>query len=294
MLSPPCLLLIERANDDIIIYAFICVVPLCIHARSALLRALSWVIISLLTPMKYYPAAAYALFLQRPRTRQQALTTLAVSAGFLALLLFIIWPELQVIRSRIPTPPENCAVGASLLFQSFELTADHAKTYGKVMFLLGVMGAITLIFKSTPRTWTSNPRNESYFLLGSSLMTFCYVLNTNWDYRLALLIPTLPHALELLRNTSSKEYLLAAFYLLTALLTLWPEYLYFANAIDFEQRRWVLEKGGYETYMLIKHSASWLLIFSSMALSARILQHGTRLVVLNTPMPKAVNADSLG
>ena len=272
VISPPSLLLIERANDDIIIYSFIMAVPLLLRTNRTFGKVLSWLAISLLTPMKYYPAAAYALFLHRTRGLKEFLSYVGISILFGGTLLWLILDELKGVSERIPSPPANCAFGGKLLLQSLEVE----ESMQSMLFAIGILviGLLVLLFVLNPKIQKpkADPQNELYFLLGSSVLTFCFLLNGNWDYRLAFLIPTLPLTFELLKNERQAIRLLASAYLISMLITLWTEYLYFFNAMDFINERWVLTENSYKLTQRSKHIASWLMITSGVLMATLTLK----------------------
>ncbi|MGJ8652011.1 MAG: glycosyltransferase 87 family protein [Opitutaceae bacterium] len=272
LLSPPSLLLVERGNDDIIIYTFLLWTPILLATGRLQGKMIAWLITSLVTPIKYYPAAAYALFLHRPKSLKEFLSIFAASTTFILTLLWLIKDEFQAISGRIPSPPVNCAFGNKLLFETIN-KGGHVNT---LLFLLGciLVGAIALWILIHPKIQNikSCPREEHYFLLGSSIITFCFLLNGNWDYRLAFLIPTLPLTLSLLRSRQRLPQIIAAAYTSSILLTIWPEYLYFLSAIDPVQESWIFNLGHYKIVAILKHSSSWLMITFNILIACLILK----------------------
>ena len=283
ILSPAALLLIERANDDIIIYVFILFVPLLLHGSRTKLNGMGWLIICLLTPMKYYPAAAFALFLHRTRGIKELASYVAATLAFAVVLGWFIRDELQLISSRIPSPSSSFAFGKQLLFSSY--------TENSLVINLGFYGLLALITLAavlillTPKSSkeVGTPKTQSFFLLGSSILTFCFLLNSNWDYRLAFVIPTIPYTLELLRCVSKRSQCLGALYLFGILFTAWPEYLYFWSIADLEEGRWILNRDTYTNILAIKHCGSWVMLSGSILISTQILKTDIRQLASELP-----------
>lgn len=272
LLSPPSLLLIERGNDDIIIYSFLLWVPIVLETGRVQGKAIGWLIVSLITPIKYYPAAVYALFLYRPKSLKEFTCYLGASVAFVASLLWMIQDELNAVSDRIPSPPVNCSFGKTLLFETINAEGEANTLY----FYLGVLVVAalalwTLIHPKIQKEQT-HPREELYFLLGSSVLTFCFLLNGNWDYRLAFLIPTLPLTLLLLRSNSSFLKFLSLTYVVSILLTIWPEYLYFLSCMEPANESWILNHDHYQPVATLKHSASWLMMTSNILIACLILK----------------------
>lgn len=273
LLSPPVLLLIERANDDIIIYSFILFVPLLLGMKGMIGRIAGWALIGLLTPMKYYPAAAYSLLFYRFRTPQSLLAFAAAFAVFLAGLFVLIQEEMATIRERIPEPPISFAVGGKLLFQTLQFDPALHSSLAHTLFAVIVLAALLVMLRTQACDHPGNPASARYFLLGSSILVFCFLLNSNWDYRLAFVLPTLPYVLWQLRRGTALPRCCAAVYLAGTLLTAWPEYIFFQHLYSPETRSWVLDLDYYRQVVLLKHSASWIMIAMNVALSALILRN---------------------
>ncbi|MEN8844365.1 MAG: hypothetical protein ABF323_10330 [Lentimonas sp.] len=270
-LSPPSLLLIERSNDDIIIFAFIMAVPLLLETGRLRGRVLGWIVISLLTPMKYYPAAAYALFLHRPKSLKELLGYTGASIAFVLGMLWLIRDELTTLTDRIPSPSINYSFGKTLLFECFNSLEST-----NIFFLVGALIIVLLgyLFLIHPKLQVkeAQPREELYFLLGSALLSFCFLLSGNWDYRLAFVIPTLPLTFLFLNGGERLPKMLALTYIVSLLLTLWPEYIYFFNIIEPKEDTWILNYDHYYIVAVLKHSASWIMIGSNILIACLILK----------------------
>lgn len=272
LLSPPSLLLIERGNDDIIIYTFLLWTPILLATGRVQGKMIAWLITSLITPIKYYPAATYALFLHRPKSLKEFISIFGISTAFILTLLWLIKDEFQAISGRIPSPPVNCAFGHKLLFETIN-EGGHANM---LLFYLSctVVAALALWVLIHPKIQNikSCPKEELYFLLGSSVIVFCFLLNGNWDYRLAFLIPTLPLTLSFLKSRQRLPQILAIAYTTSILLTIWPEYLYFLSAIEPAQESWTFNLDHYQVVATLKHSSSWLMLTFNMLIACLVLK----------------------
>lgn len=282
LLSPPSLLLIERANDDIIIFTSILSVPLLLHSRKKLCKQFGWALICLITPMKYYPAAAYALFLRNYRNSKEFMSYCAASGTFIAILLWLIKEEFSNISSRIPSPNPSFAFGGKLLFQSLKLEAEQQSILYAIGIALILLLAGLILWHKKIQLPKTPKINELYFLLGSAILSFCFALNSNWDYRLAFLIPTLPLTYNLMRSTQFKMQLVGFSYTLSILLTAWPEYLFFWNAIDVDSGGWLFTKENYQKILILKQAASWFMIAGNALISVLILKPDCQRLCMET------------
>lgn len=278
LLSPPCLLLIERANDDIIIYAFICFVPLLLQMHSSFGRMCGWGLVSAVLPMKYYPSAAYALLLHREHSFKRIAFFVLLSIAFLGVLSALIAQEVSQIHGRIPVASIFCSFGARIFFDLLNLDVELSRVF-VLCGLGGVLSVVTyILFKAKAHEIRATPRSESFFLLGSSMLTFCFFMNGNWDYRMAFLIPTIPLAFEWMASSSRRDRILVAVYFSSMLLTLWPEYLYYLSVLE-GYSDWVHKKDLHLTSLFVKQAASWVMIGSQMLIAAYILQPDVRSII---------------
>ncbi|PXA05558.1 hypothetical protein DDZ13_01410 [Coraliomargarita sinensis] len=282
LLSPPCLMLIERGNDDIIIYSLICGAPLLLQLNSGLGRFGAWAVISILLPMKYYPAAAYAILLHREHSFKRLTGFVLLSFAFLIAFSLFAWQEMSEIHDRIPVASVFCSFGGGLLFDAVWI--DPA--IGQIFLIFGFGGllcaAFFVLFRAEPIAVERHSTKGCYFLLGSSVLTFCFFMNGNWDYRLAFLIPTLPLIFRWLNTDNKKARVLATIYVSSMLFTLWPEYVYYTSVHE-GYSTWVHKDNLHVASIVLKHAASWVMIGSQMLIAAYLLQPDLRYLIEDSP-----------
>ncbi|HAV12753.1 MAG TPA: hypothetical protein DCX06_04545 [Opitutae bacterium] len=275
LLSPPALTLLERANDDIIIYTFICFVPLLMASKATWGKPLGWLIISLLTPMKYYPAVVYSLFVHKFKNIKELTCYTLISVFFVGGLLWTIQDELRNVSERFPDPPGNCSFGKTLLFQTLKIdAAQHSILFIYGIAIVAIIAATCLLHPKIQKDEIEgDSKDELYFLLGSSVLTFCFFLSGNWDYRLIFVIPTLPLLLRLLKSSRRIPKATALTYLIATLLTAWPEYIYFWSIFDTVELGWLINYKTYQKISIIEHTASWIMITTNIMIATMILKN---------------------
>ncbi|MGB0259703.1 MAG: hypothetical protein ACPGES_13720, partial [Coraliomargarita sp.] len=82
--SPPVILGVERANDDLVYFCLLALVPLCLKRSSLLGYWLAWLVIFLLAPAKYYPGAVFLVLLAEVKDWRQLGLLLGAGACFVA------------------------------------------------------------------------------------------------------------------------------------------------------------------------------------------------------------------
>lgn len=195
--SPPFLLGIERANDDLIYFSLLALVPILLARRSLLCKWIAWTWILLLTPAKFYPGAAYALLLLETKTRKQLLLMLGLAAALLAVHVGLNIEELKRISEIVPRPENYMShglptltgpLGNPLLFKGLFLLAAGIVTIGIITRCGGEFDHYPMM-------------EQRWFILGSSVWFFCFAANSNYDYRLIFFVFMLPLLLTLARES---------------------------------------------------------------------------------------------
>ena len=203
LVSFPVLLLIERGNNDMLVFALLV----------ATAGALAWLnrpgigiavaLILLATALKLYPiAAAHALFL-RLRGREQWLAVGVV--GVAAIYALVTRQDLAFIQASTPRPAAlgyGINVPIQALFGDLNgLAGGHLshsiELVAIVLVLVGLVAAtLWLARRLPPRRLEGRHPRETFvgllFSLGASVYVLTFLLGNDWDYRLSLLLLTVP------------------------------------------------------------------------------------------------------
>ncbi|MGB1127182.1 MAG: hypothetical protein ACPG3X_02280 [Opitutales bacterium] len=198
--SPPILLGIERANDDLLYFCLLAILPALFSRKRAWGKWCAWIWILLLTPAKFYPGAAFALLLFEERERTRLAMMLGMAAAFLALHTGLNIEELQRIREIVPRPDSYMSHGLPALAEAL---GNPLRIKGIFILAVGLL-SLLIIVKKDVQLGDACPKNEArWFILGASIWFFCFVVNSNFDYRLVYFIFMLPLLLSLSRSASS-------------------------------------------------------------------------------------------
>jgi len=193
--SPPILLGIERANDDLVYFILLSAVPVLMKwHRSPGALAGAWLLIFILAPAKYYPGAVFLLFLYDVGSLRRVMLLLGAGVLFVALYSTFKIDEILYLKDAVPQPEVFLAHGVGLVPGLGGLG---------LVWLLGT-ALLGLASVAAPR-WPAiraSAAAQRWFLFGFSVGMFCYSLNTNFDYRLVYVLPMLVLLLEIGRNRS--------------------------------------------------------------------------------------------
>jgi hypothetical protein len=194
-LSLAPLLALERGNIDLFIFFLLFV------GCNATNRFLKSGIFLAATVLKVYPIAAQAVdAIRRPlKENRVAITAVAVAAA----VWIWKWRELGAIRRAAP-------VSTTLAFGMLSLKLQAEYVNGALLAISLVACAVILAM-----AWMARPsldgviRNSRFgemFLVFAGTYAFTFAVGSNYNYRLILLIPTLPLACELVRSIEHRKW----------------------------------------------------------------------------------------
>ena len=180
--SSPVLLAINRANNDLIVFALLAPVVPCLLAAPRHLQWLAILLIALATGLKYYPAIAGLVLLAGTDQREVRLRVL-VGALALALVAANIAPDLLRAGVSAPKAEGLMTFGAANIFEParqnvLNLTIPWLSVAAfAIVFILGVRRL---------RRWVLRPHDQGMwlsFVLGAALLTGCFFTGRNFGYR---------------------------------------------------------------------------------------------------------------
>ena len=203
-LSIAPLFAIERGNTDLLIFSLVyfgCV------TRRNYLRPLTFAIAAVL---KIYPFVAMIVDLIRRPLKKR---TLPIITASLVVGVFL-WQlhDLDLIRHSTPISSSSSFGVVSIVEQAklyaarFGLPLHQLNLFGLPVrlscWLIACLFVVFAWFKPirSDEIIKSSPRSSEMFTVFGALYAFCFAVGSNWDYRLILLIPTLPFALSWARN----------------------------------------------------------------------------------------------
>lgn len=221
--SPLSLMLIERANLDILVFAC--------FAASLLLREKPWlscVGILMAGILKLYPGAAFAALWMSAK-RNSKLFAVAFCAA-LALYILTLLPRLSTISGSLQDQSKSCW-GADVSIDIF-LTHGLIGPSTAVSFCMGMKALSILVAisgigigffmgKSADRNLLSE-RSHFAFWLAAPMSIILFILSNQMDYKWTFLLFLLPAVLECMKECrSSVRFLSKAWLVALAIYSYW-------------------------------------------------------------------------
>ena len=180
LLSPPVLLAVHRANNDLLIFVLLAVCGVGAAGTSWGRRVVGLGALTLATGLKFYPAVAAAAFLwSRPVRRMplMVLLGLLVAAGTLA----SVWS--QVARGQFDFAPTLHTIGAPILWRDLGWSRPGSFVLGAG--LLVVTAVVLAGTKCTTGLAGPGPVAERLLAaLGGTVVLACFVAGASFAYRL--------------------------------------------------------------------------------------------------------------
>lgn len=198
LISPPVLLALKRANNDLLIFVVLAGCALVASAPKWWRILMAAACLCLATGLKYFPAPAALAFLWvRPiqRTPVAFLTALVAAAVALA----AVW--MQVDRARFVVGSGVYTMGAPLLFR--DLGWEDAASALPGVALILVAGAILAWTRVTAGLLTrGEPAERMRAAIGCIVLLTCFSIGLNYAYRWIFIVWP---AIWLLRRSVDRE-----------------------------------------------------------------------------------------
>jgi hypothetical protein len=202
LLSSPVLLALDRANNDLIVFALLAaVVPLLTSPRAGW-RYAAAVPIAIAAGLKYYPAVAGVVLLAGT-DRREVWQRVAGALGLLGLVAITLVSDFSRLGGLVPKAEGLMTFGGANLFESFGLAGSKA-TFAALL-LAGVIAAGFLASRFFAG-WKPGPESEEawlYFVLGAVVLTGCFLTGTNFAYRWIFALWLTPLLWALPRNPTA-------------------------------------------------------------------------------------------
>lgn len=200
--ASPVVLAVNRANNDLVIFALLAPVVPCVLSSHRSVRLIAVALLALGAGLKYYPAIG-ALVLLAGGDRRDVRMLVAVAVVALGLVAVGVGPTFVRMAPTLPKAEGLMTFGAVNLLEAFGL-------HGRIAMLGGLVAG-GLVFSLFLRWrgfegWEIAPENRAAwlsFILGAALLTGCFFTGTNYAYRWVFAIWLAPLLWQLLRDASA-------------------------------------------------------------------------------------------
>ncbi len=191
--SPPVLLGMYRANNDLVIFALLAVAVLLLARPGKISQLGAVLLIALATGLKFYPAVAVvAVLLLRPWPR---LRTVALAGGaVLALVVIDVAP--QASRGMLRMKLDVHKFGEMIWLRQLQLEGPVVQAAGALAILAAGFACARLGWTRGLAAENGAPRDRLAFAIGAAVLVACFVTGISFGYRLIFLLLLLPWLLR--------------------------------------------------------------------------------------------------
>jgi hypothetical protein len=232
IMSPAFLLAIERCNNDLIIFILLLFPVLKIRDRNLLTTIVSHLILIICVSLKYYPIAAAIIFFFRDETLKRKLIHISIQSTFFILWIVHVRSDLILQMNFIPNPGYAWSFGFDLLnsLTSNLLNIDRQIGY----FSLGALTIAYLYYACSKihslqffeKTLHIKPIYFDMYVVGTSILCFCYFVRTSFDHRMIYFIFCIPLLLTIYKKFKFRIpfYINPIFIVICFILSSWCEF----------------------------------------------------------------------
>ncbi len=180
--SPPVLLAVNRANNDLIVFVVLAAVVPCLARPEAVARLGAVLAVALAAALKYYPAAAAAAVLAGAGRRELPRRALLMGFALVAVGLGVA-RDLLAFGAVGPKPTGLLTFGAANLPGVFGLGGPVAVAVAGAWLGIALLAGWRWAGRRPEHTaWTQRPDGWR-FVLGAILLTGCFLAGKNYAYR---------------------------------------------------------------------------------------------------------------
>ena len=222
--SSASVLLLQRGNNDLIIFAFIFLFFITMENKKY-----NFFLVPLVVAIKakIYPIALFPILILKKNIKNKKKYYLILAILFFIMLIFSDYFELNQNYNKSGSV---LAFSSSMIFKIIIFLTNIKFNYTLVsLFILFFI--ITISFFTKINLPSIQNSKEISFLIGSAIIVSGFFLNEGYIYKLVFTIFTFPLILEYKKFISYKLY---SYLLFTTLIALWAEFLTFGveNLLD--------------------------------------------------------------
>ena len=199
MVSPPVLLAVMRANNDLVIFALLAVALIAWRKDSPWRLTVALAAIVLATGLKFYPAVAVGVFLLvRPMRRLALVLPAALIA--VAATVASVWSTIG--RGVMPMPPSVYTFGAPILFRDLGLASRWELPATGLLLAAAAVALVALRRTSGLAAPEGDDQTRACFLLGALVLLACFLAGISFGYRWIFALLLAPWLWQRMQNAA--------------------------------------------------------------------------------------------
>jgi hypothetical protein len=201
--SPSVMLAIERGNIDLIIYTLLSISLMILKSKYVIFRICSYGLILFAAILKLYPIVSLLCCLKEKKN-----TFLFVFFVIFTIFGIYVTSDLQSLKliSDATPRPTFLGYGGMVILDIIFKGGGWISIVKKIIFFLLIALVFLIAYlEASKRNDLSQDLNLQYidgFRMGASLYLGTYLLGNNWDYRLIILLFSIPQMLAWIKSNN--------------------------------------------------------------------------------------------
>lgn len=257
LISPPILLLLERGNNDVLVFSTIILTCYGIKANQNLPKNLRLylpvIIFFILGVLKLYPFILIITILFEKITLTKKTAIMLLFLVFSCFYIYYIKDDLKLILKNTPNP-SDMAYGRMVKFWIFDYSLELRHKISIILSSFVIILALLTQFIFTKiqfvKSDSINSSETWLFICGASIYTGTFLIGNNYIYRIVFLLLCLPNLFGLVRQSKLRYFSIA----ILIMIALRFYFTTFEAYLPFKQQ------------FLLDLSLSWGLLFSTTTL----------------------------
>jgi hypothetical protein len=259
LFSPASMLLYERGNVDLIVFALCVVIVLASQhaARTTAVLLMAGIV------MKLYPFFGVTVLLRESKARFVRL--LAGCVGLMLLYVVLTWDSISAAWT-LTERGDQISYGANVFFFRHaplvttllgrwftDPAVDRILQLGPILLAAVLMLAGGGLGLRVSDPGARSERHLAAFRMGASVYLGTFLLGNNWDYRLTFLVLAIPQLVEWTRSTRGRFRYAVVGVLIAAVASCWHLMVWFSPFLNFSER-------STEAWFAIDELLNWMLV----------------------------------
>jgi hypothetical protein len=206
LLSPATTLAMERCNNDLVIFCLLSCAALLVASRNGLSYYLGILTSFVAALLKIYPAITLVATVPMADSKGRLKATIVIASLLIAAWVLFDANELTLLINIVPRPEGRYAFGGTLLFKYLGFQ-QHVFFFSFGLAVIALIVAVRLATALNIKTVVIDEHRPlvSHYYFGLAVLSFTFLANTNFDYRLIFNIFFLPWLFLLKRETGDNQ-----------------------------------------------------------------------------------------
>jgi hypothetical protein len=202
LLSPATTLAMERCNNDLIIFCVLSCAAFLVSSRNGFPYYLGIITSFIAALLKIYPAITLVATVPMADSKGRLKATIVIASLLVAAWILFDANELALLINIVPRPEGRYAFGGTLLFKYLGFQQHvYFLSFSLAVIALIVAVRLATALNVKPIVIDEHRPLVSHYYFGLAVLSFTFLANTNFDYRLIFNIFFLPWVFLLKRVT---------------------------------------------------------------------------------------------